>query len=1070
MRKHFTIFSRLFPALVAATALCTPAHAGILADDATCAFLYFKDGSVEAFPTEYLKDLTTSGGQVRLTLVNDSVIVRNESAIDSISSYGPEMPSFTSFKFNNKFNDDLPFDVEPDTLTDYMSFDVPAIGRRLTPSFKLSDDSARVYVDGVEQHSKESRRRFDADVVYTVALPGCSSLTRTTVQEEVWTEEIWSEEVWSEPVEEISLKPDMLSTNQPSNNPDSEGLAMLLDGNKGTFFQSTWGTGAHTQKSENVVLDVALPCSLHTFSFYYCTRAIDNYNPLAFRIWASNDGAKWDYITELTTADGLPESYGNAEFTSEPITLGASYTHLRFELTNAEHKKKQADGFELGYMALAEFRITKISERELIKPSELIQEASYQPAIYTYQMSPYYGRNYTVHVNWLTEGRPVPNVYVDIDGGQMVSSKDYYLHANFRIEGNGVYEDLVDSVWIKGRGNSSWAGEWGKSPYRLKFDEKIKPFGLTKGKSWCLIANAQTGSMMANAIGMKAARMIGTQGACHIIPVELYINGEYRGSYTFTEKVGISNNSIDIDESTGYMLELDDYFDEVYKFRSSAFTLPVNVKEPDLTEEPYVYKPDEWFYTIQDEFNTFESAVYSKTDYENMMDLDAFARFFLVNDLVNNMELGHPKSTFLYKEIIGDPNSRYMFGPVWDLDWAFGYENTATYYQSDATSSIFSKMTGQTGNNFFQALFNNSEYVRKAYYRVWVEFMTKYYKELLEFPTDYYAFAKDSYLHNADRWGDGGSYDQSLERIANWLDTRTTWIMDNIEVFPLDEDDPVYIVRGDVNGDGVLTPADIVCLVGYLIGQESDDFNAKQADIDRSGEITITDLVLDIDLVLMAQNAASAPAIRRQSPAEQRLVLNAFEAHLGETSTVRVQLLPVEEADEDVRYTACSFVVCLPEGMTLDDVTLSSARSTHHVAMSRLDERHTRVLLYSDANAPLPLGDMVRLAVRPESVLKTNERLVVLNDVLLTTADGDDHRVHAATTTFDLGTGIDATSAVVRIEGGDALTVTTLESLPVAIYTADGRLVQTLVVAPGTTTVALPAGIYVVNNTKVIIY
>ena len=228
--------------------------------------------------------------------------------------------------------------------------------------------------------------------------------------------------------------------------------------------------------------------------------------------------------------------------------------------------------------------------------------------------------------------------------------------------------------------------------------------------------------------------------------------------------------------------------------------------------------------------------------------------------------------------------------------------------------------------------------------------------------------------------------------------------MDNIEVFPLDEDDPVYIVRGDVNGDGVLTPADIVCLVGYLIGQESDDFNAKQVDIDRSGEITITDLVLDIDLVLMAQNAASAPAIRRQSPAEQRLVLNAFEAHLGETSTVRVQLLPVEEADEDVRYTACSFVVCLPEGMTLDDVTLSSARSTHPVAMSRLDERHTRVLLYSDANAPLPLGDMVRLAVRPESVLKTNERLVVLNDVLLTTADGDDHRVHAATTTFDLGT------------------------------------------------------------------
>ena len=56
--------------------------------------------------------------------------------------------------------------------------------------------------------------------------------------------------------------------------------------------------------------------------------------------------------------------------------------------------------------------------------------------------------------------------------------------------------------------------------------------------------------MMTNAIGMKVAQLAGVAGANHIVPVNLYINGEYRGSYNFTEKIGFHNNSIDLDDET----------------------------------------------------------------------------------------------------------------------------------------------------------------------------------------------------------------------------------------------------------------------------------------------------------------------------------------------------------------------------------------------------------------------------------------------------------------------------------------------------------------------------------------
>ena len=153
--------------------------------------------------------------------------------------------------------------------------------------------------------------------------------------------------------------------------------------------------------------------------------------------------------------------------------------------------------------------------------------------------------------------------------------------------------------------------------------------------------------MMTNAVAMKVARLVQTAGANDIVPVELYLNGEYRGSYNFTQKVGLSNNSVDlVDDTNATLLELDSYYDETYKFRDDAYYLPVNIKEPDF-EENY---DEERYNLIVDHFNEFTSLLYDGgEDYTSMMDVEQFARFFFVNNYVLNCELGHPKSCYLYR-------------------------------------------------------------------------------------------------------------------------------------------------------------------------------------------------------------------------------------------------------------------------------------------------------------------------------------------------------------------------------------------------------------------------------------
>ena len=338
-----------------------------------------------------------------------------------------------------------------------------------------------------------------------------------------------------------------------------------------------------------------------------------------------------------------------------------------------------------------------------------------------YAMMPF-GRSYTVNVVFLTDNNTsVPRIDINTVGGVNITSKEYYVDAEIIIDGAGVFPSMTDSVQIKGRGNNSWSSNPNsKNPYRLKFASKVKPFGLKKGKNWVLLANKIKGSMLTNAIGMKAASLMGTVAANHIIPVDLYINGTYKGSYNFTEKVGLAGNSVDLDDETlSALLELDTYYDEAtgQKFRSTPYSIPVNIKHPEFGVDSTLLSLN----IIRDRFNRFVSDVRDGKDYSNHVDMDYLARYLMVNELIRNLELLHPKSTFCYNENLLDENSKFVFGPIWDLDWAFGYDgtNSSSYYNKSITIDFFHvQMTQQP---FFAAIRYGADMGRR-FYELWKAF------------------------------------------------------------------------------------------------------------------------------------------------------------------------------------------------------------------------------------------------------------------------------------------------------------------------------------------------------------
>ena len=291
------------------------------------------------------------------------------------------------------------------------------------------------------------------------------------------------------------------------------------------------------------------------------------------------------------------------------------------------------------------------------------------------QMQPY-GRQYTVHVNFPTDtATRVPRIDINTVDGVPISSKKYYLDAEIIIDGAGIFPSMTDSVKVKGRGNTTWSSNPNsKNPYRLKFAEKVKPLGLAKGKSWVLLANKRAGSMLTNAIGMKAASLLGTVACNHIIPVDLYVNGTYKGSYNLTEKVGFSSNSVDIDdEAAAALLEFDNHYDEEegQKFWSSTYSVPVNIKEPDFNDSTTTTLLT--LSIIKDRVNSFIKAIIKRENMLDHVDVKSAVSYLMLNDYILNYEILQPKSAFCYNENILDDSSKFISGPVWDLDWAFGY-------------------------------------------------------------------------------------------------------------------------------------------------------------------------------------------------------------------------------------------------------------------------------------------------------------------------------------------------------------------------------------------------------------
>lgn len=261
----------------------------------------------------------------------------------------------------------------------------------------------------------------------------------------------------------------------------------------------------------------------------------------------------------------------------------------------------------------------------------------------------------------------LPTLYLDTpDGTGITSTDEWQQHIRLRIvmpDGNTNYQSDSNSAKIRGHSTATKA----KKPYALRLEKRASLLGMNAHKRWVLLANVMDHSHVRNALALSAARQTALKWTPDFRWVDVVLNGQPQGCYLLCEQIRVDRHRVDVDEDEGWLLEVDAYFDEPYRFRTAHRNLPVNIKAPD---KPTATQMD----YIKHYLDSIESRLYDVRQdagllplYRDYIDAKSFADWWIIHEVTQNAEPNGPRSCYLYK----DKGGKLYAGPVWDFDLAF---------------------------------------------------------------------------------------------------------------------------------------------------------------------------------------------------------------------------------------------------------------------------------------------------------------------------------------------------------------------------------------------------------------
>ncbi len=414
-------------------------------------------------------------------------------------------------------------------------------------------------------------------------------------------------------------------------------------------------------------------------------------------------------------------------------------------------------------------------------------------------------RNKTVYAIFVKEDADgaVADMYITTDSGNPITSRSSYVNGTIKIISKN--KDLaLDTmkIQIRGRGNSSFNGGASqssydsKNSYRLKLETKTKLLGLGDegNRDWVLNSNKFDASGLRNYSVWTLAEKMGT------LPfniecswVNLYVNGVYRGMYMVTELIEAANGRVEVEDNInttdkGFLLEFDFRGDQESGLLGIDYFYVDGYAEDGSNPVEFVVKSntdgDADTKAIQDYIEKCHKAIMSgkRSEIDKYIDIPSLIDMFIIEEFSKDVDVG-VASFFVQK----NPGEKLFFTAPWDFDFGFGTYGPAVSYkgfysEADSRCTWFKALIGQT------------------WFRFEVEARLKQLTPMFEETcTEIRNKAEEIYIaadRNCTLWNLYGnhfhsyvssnvssnlySYDEHIDYLIDWMESRWQWMLDNI--------------------------------------------------------------------------------------------------------------------------------------------------------------------------------------------------------------------------------------------------------------------------------------------------
>lgn len=411
-----------------------------------------------------------------------------------------------------------------------------------------------------------------------------------------------------------------------------------------------------------------------------------------------------------------------------------------------------------------------------------------QPQLYTVTDDLGQTRAYRIVAQRVTYHLPV--VYIDIENGKEVTSRTTYRNATIRIDSESAVGGFPSmeptSVQIRGRGHFSW--NFDKTPYKLRFSEKTAVLGMASSKNWVLLANYLDRSLLQNYVAMEMSTVLThLPYTASMYPVDVFVNGSYRGVYTLGEQLEAKDERIGLDsgstpEETDYLLEVGgtDEGDVLNVDYFHAGTLRfVAVKHP----EPISREQTDY---IAAYVRAADNAVKNLDHYEDYIDVDSLIDWVILHELTYNLDCCFRRSCYLIKEAGG----KLTMGPVWDFDLGFG---TFYRYRSGDWATV-GEEGGYVGITWMNYLKKDPAFMARFAAR-WEQIRDKLLRKAQDSIDEMYALTAPSAEMNFRVWKILGkplsavpashkqydTYEKMIDRLKTFLEDRSQWLDEELK-------------------------------------------------------------------------------------------------------------------------------------------------------------------------------------------------------------------------------------------------------------------------------------------------